>query len=93
MIREVVISVPTPLPVGGRLGIDPVQLDSAIVFDLMTALVQPTVGLLLFVNSNAGKARIKPVIVESLPLLAWSLAVLAILLPLTPPGCWGTQPH
>ena len=69
-LPAMIIFVPTLLPLGAQLGIDPIQFGSVIVLNLMIGLLHPPIGLLLFVVSNVGRIPLKPVIVDSLPFLA-----------------------
>ena len=48
----------------------------------------PPIGLLLFVVSSVGRVPIKAVMIESLPFLAWSLAVLVLAIMFPPITTW-----
>ena len=77
-LPAMIIFVPTLLPLGAQLGIDPIQFGSVIVLNLMIGLLHPPIGLLLFVVPSVGRMPIGPVMRESLPFLAWAIAVLAL---------------
>jgi tripartite ATP-independent transporter DctM subunit len=87
-LPAMIIFVPTLLPLAAQLGIDPIHFGSIIVLNLMIGLLHPPIGLLLFVVSNVGKIPIKPVIVESLPFLAWSIIVLILAIVYPPITTW-----
>ena len=57
-LPAMIIFVPTLLPLGAELGIDPIQFGSVIVLNLMIGLIHPPIGLLLFVVSNVGRVFI-----------------------------------
>jgi len=83
-----IIFVPTLLPLGQSLGIDPIQFGTVIVLNLMIGLMHPPIGLLLFVVSSVGRLRIGAVIRESLPFLAWSFVVLILAIVYPPVTTW-----
>ena len=87
-LPAMVIFVPTLLPLGAELGIDPIQFGSVIVLNLMIGLMHPPIGLLLFVVSNVGKVPLKPIMIESLPFLAWSIVVLILAILYPPITTW-----
>ena len=63
-LPAMIIFVPTLLPLGAQLGIDPIQFGSVIVLNLMIGLMHPPIGLLLFVVSNIGRLPFKPVVMS-----------------------------
>ncbi len=87
-LPAMIIFVPTLLPLGAQLGIDPIQFGAVIVLNLMIGLMHPPIGLLLFVVSSVGKVPMGAVIRESLPFLAWSIAVLALAIIYPPITTW-----
>jgi tripartite ATP-independent transporter DctM subunit len=87
-LPAMIIFVPTLLPLGAQLGIDPIQFGAVIVLNLMIGLMHPPIGLLLFVVSSVGKVPIGPVIRESLPFLAWAVVVLALAIVYPPITTW-----
>jgi tripartite ATP-independent transporter DctM subunit len=87
-LPAMVIFVPTLLPLGRELGIDPIQFGSVIVLNLMIGLLHPPIGLLLFVVSSVGKVPIGKVMRESLPFLAWSIVVLILAIMYPPLTTW-----
>lgn len=87
-LPAMIIFVPTLLPLGAQLGIDPIQFGSVIVLNLMIGLLHPPIGLLLFVVSNVGMVAIKPIIFKSLPFLAWSICVLIMAIVYPPITTW-----
>ena len=87
-LPAMIIFVPTLLPLGAELGIDPIQFGSVIVLNLMIGLIHPPIGLLLFVVSNVGRVSLKLVMIESLPFLAWSLVVLFLAILYPPITTW-----
>jgi tripartite ATP-independent transporter DctM subunit len=87
-LPAMIIFVPTLLPLGQQLGIDPIQFGAVIVLNLMIGLMHPPIGLLLFVVSSVGKVPMGAVIRESLPFLAWSIVVLALAIIYPPITTW-----
>lgn len=77
-LPALVIFVPSLLPVGAALGIDPVHLGLVMVMNLMIGMLTPPIGLLLFVVSGIGSIPLGRVIRAVFPFLLWSLMVLAI---------------
>lgn len=68
----ILILVPVILPAATAFGIEPIQLGSIIIFNLMVGLLTPPVGLVLFVLSS----------VTSIPIGQIARGVLPFLLPL-----------
>jgi TRAP-type transport system large permease protein len=77
-LPAMIIFLPTLIPLGQQLGIDPIQFGAVVVLNLMIGLMHPPIGLLLFVVSSVGKISITPVMWQSLPFLAWALIVLIL---------------
>ncbi len=87
-LPAMIIFVPTLLPIGAELGIDPIQFGCVIVLNLMIGLLHPPIGLLLFVVASVGRIPIVPIMRESLPFLAWSIAVLVLAIIFPPITTW-----
>jgi tripartite ATP-independent transporter DctM subunit len=87
-LPAMIIFVPTLLPLAPQLGIDPIQFGAVIVLNLMIGLLHPPIGLLLFVVANVGKIRLRPIVLESLPFLGWSLLVLMLSIMFPPITTW-----
>ena len=87
-LPAMIIFVPTLLPLGAQLGIDPIQFGSVIVLNLMIGLLHPPIGLLLFVVASVGRIPLAPVMRESLPFLAWSIVVLVLCILFPPITTW-----
>lgn len=68
----VLILVPVIIPIAAQYGIEPIQLGSIIIFNLMVGLLTPPVGLVLFVLSSVTKLSVATI----------SRAVIPFLLPL-----------
>ncbi|WP_162409738.1 TRAP transporter large permease [Acuticoccus sediminis] len=77
-LPALVIFIPSLLPVGAALGIDPVHLGLVMVMNLMIGMLTPPVGLLLFVVAGIGQIPLVKIIRAVLPFLVWSLVVLGI---------------
>ena len=87
-LPAMVIFVPTLLPLGAQLGIDPIQFGVVIVLNLMIGLLHPPIGLLLFIVSSVGRVPIGPVMREALPFLLWSIIVLGLAIVYPPIVTW-----
>ena len=87
-LPAMVIFVPTLLPLGAQLGIDPIQFGVVIVLNLMIGLLHPPIGLLLFIVSSVGRVPIGPVMREALPFLLWSIIVLGLTIVYPPIVTW-----
>ena len=83
-----IIFVPTLLPVAAQLHIDPTHFAIIVVLNLMIGLQTPPVGLLLFVSSAVGREPIGAIIVQIIPFVLWSLAVLALVVIFPPLATW-----
>jgi TRAP-type transport system large permease protein len=77
-LPAMVIFLPSLVPLGAALGVDPVHLGTVMVLNLMIGMLTPPVGLLLFVVAGIGRIPLAGVIRAILPFLAWSLFVLAL---------------
>ena len=87
-LPAMIIFVPTLLPLGAQLGIDPIQFGCVIVLNLMIGLLHPPIGLLLFVVSSVGRIPIAPIMREALPFLAWAIVVLVLAIVFPPITIW-----
>ena len=87
-LPAMVIFVPTLLPLGVQLGIDPIQFGAVIVLNLMIGLLHPPIGLLLFIVSSVGRVPIGAVMRESVPFLLWSMIVLGLAIVYPPITTW-----
>ena len=77
-LPAMVIFLPSLVPVGAALGVDPVHLGTVMVLNLMIGMLTPPVGLLLFVVAGIGRIPLAGIIRAILPFLVWSLFVLAL---------------
>lgn len=77
-LPAMIITLPTLLPIGAHLGIDPIQYAMIVILNLMTGMMTPPVGLLLFVTSAISRTPMGPIIRHSIPFFLWSLFVLAL---------------
>jgi tripartite ATP-independent transporter DctM subunit len=87
-LPAMVITLPALLPIGQALGIDPIQFAMIIILNLMTGMLTPPVGILLFVTSAVGRTPIGPIVREIIPFFCWSLFVLALLCAFPPLTTW-----
>lgn len=78
-LPALVIFVPTLLPIQAQLGIDPIQFATVVVVNLMIGMLHPPVGLLVLITAAIGRCSLWSVAWETLPFLAWSLVVLALM--------------
>jgi TRAP-type C4-dicarboxylate transport system permease large subunit len=77
-LPALVMFVPTLIPIQAQLGIDPIQFATVVILNLMIGMLHPPVGLLILITGAIGRVRLWSVAVETLPFLAWSLIVLAL---------------
>lgn len=87
-LPAMIIFVPTLLPIAEQLHIDPTHFAVIVVLNLMIGLQTPPVGILLFVSSAIGKEPIGAIIVQIIPFVLWSLAVLALIIIFPPLVTW-----
>jgi TRAP-type transport system large permease protein len=78
-LPALVISLAALLPLAGDLGIDPVHLGAVVVVNLMIGLLHASIGPLLFVVCSIDRLPFLPVARKVLPLLAWSIVVLVLI--------------
>ncbi len=77
-IAALLILFPILLKVAVTVGVDPIHFSVIAVLNLIIGLTTPPVGVCLFVASSIGKTSIAKVSKASLPFLAVSLIVLAL---------------
>ncbi len=78
-LPAMIITLPALLPIGAQLGMDPIQYAMILILNLMTGMLTPPVGILLFVTSAVGRTPIGPIVREIIPFFLWSLTVLALI--------------
>lgn len=79
-LPALVLFVPTLLPIQAALGIDPIHFATVVVLNLMIGMLTPPVGILIFVTASIGREPVWEVTKRSLPFLAWSVAVLFLII-------------
>ncbi|MDF2621654.1 MAG: hypothetical protein K0S00_4313 [Xanthobacteraceae bacterium] len=79
-LPAMVIFLPALLPLAGELGLDPIHFGAVVVVNLMIGLLHPPIGLLLFVVCSIDRLPFLSVAREVLPFLAWSIAVLVLMI-------------
>jgi tripartite ATP-independent transporter DctM subunit len=87
-LPAMVIFLPALLPLAGELGIDPIHFGAVVVLNLMIGLLHPPIGLLLFVVCSIDRLPFLSVAREVLPFLAWSIAVLVLVIFFPPLTIW-----
>lgn len=87
-LPAMVITLPALLPIGAALGLDPIQFAMIVILNLMTGMLTPPVGILLFVTSAVGRTPIGPIVREIIPFFCWSLFVLFLLCAFPPLTTW-----
>lgn len=87
-LPAMVIFLPTLLPMADQLHIDPTHFAIIVVLNLMIGLQTPPVGILLFVSSAVGKEPIGAIILQIIPFVLWSLAVLGLIIVFPPLATW-----
>ncbi len=93
-LPAMVIFLPALLPIGAKLGIDPIHFGAVVVINLMIGMLHPPVGLLNFVVASISGVRVTAVAWETLPFLGWALVVLFLIIVFPPLTTWlpGTLP-
>ncbi len=66
-LPAMIITLPALLPIGAQLGLDPIQYAMILILNLMTGMLTPPVGILLFVTSAVGRTPIGPIVREIIP--------------------------
>ena len=87
-LPALIIFVPALIPLGMKLGVDPVHLGLVMVLNLMIGMLMPPAGFLLLVVSAIGKASMGPLIREVLPFLAMAIIVLLMVTFYPPIATW-----
>lgn len=87
-LPALIIFVPALIPLGMKLGVDPVHLGLVMVLNLMIGMLMPPAGFLLLVVSAIGKASMGPLIREVLPFLAMAIIVLLMVTFYPPLATW-----
>jgi tripartite ATP-independent transporter DctM subunit len=87
-LPAMIITLPALLPIGAQLGLDPIQYAMILILNLMTGMLTPPVGILLFVTSAVGRTPIGPIVREVIPFFIWSLIVLALICAFPPLTLW-----
>ncbi|MGE8610976.1 MAG: TRAP transporter large permease [Achromobacter veterisilvae] len=87
-LPAMIITLPALLPIGAQLGLDPIQYAMILILNLMTGMLTPPVGILLFVTSAVGRTPIGPIVREIIPFFVWSLIVLALICAFPPLTLW-----
>jgi len=87
-LPAMIITLPALLPIGAQLGMDPIQYAMILILNLMTGMLTPPVGILLFVTSAVGRTPIGPIVREVIPFFIWSLIVLALICAFPPLTLW-----
>ena len=77
-LPALIIFVPALIPIGQKLGLDPVHFGSVMVLNLMIGMLTPPVGFLLFVVAAIGKLQMAPLVRQVTPFLLIALAVLLL---------------
>lgn len=78
-IAAMIMIAPILAPIAHQYGIDPLHYGMVFVLASVFGMMTPPVGAVLFTVCGVAKAPLEPVIRESLPLLAWILAVLFLI--------------
>ncbi len=87
-LPALIIFVPALIPLGTKLGIDPVHLGLVMVLNLMIGMLTPPVGFLLFVVSAIGNISMGPLIREVFPFIIMALIVLFMVTFYPPIATW-----
>jgi tripartite ATP-independent transporter DctM subunit len=80
----ILIVTPILLPVGVKLGMDPVHFGAMLVFNLAIGLCTPPVGAALFAGCSIGKIKIEKVSTACLPFY-FAMVVTLLLITFVPP--------
>jgi len=87
-LPAMIVFLPTLIPIGADLGVDPVHFGMIVILNLMIGMLTPPVGLLLFVAGAAGKVSVAAIIQRIWPFLLWSLVVLLAVMLLPGLSLW-----
>jgi len=84
----ITILVPLLLPIARQLGVDPVHFGLVMVLNLMIGLLQPPMGMVLFVLARVAKLSVERTTVAILPWLVPLLLSLVVLTYIPSIGLW-----
>ena len=87
-LPAMIVFLPTLLPIAGELGLDPIHFAIVVIVNLMIGLQTPPIGLLLFVSAAIGREPMGAIIVQIIPFVLWSLAVLILIIVFPPIATW-----
>ena len=78
-LPALIIFIPALIPIGSKLGLDPIHFGTVVVINLIFGMLTPPVGFLLFVVSAIGKIPMGPLVRELKPFLIICLIVLVLI--------------
>lgn len=87
-LPALIIFIPALIPLGSKLGIDPIQFGTIMVLNLMIGMLTPPVGFLLFVVAAIGRIPMGPLVREVRPFLWTCLVVLLLVTFVSPLTMW-----
>ena len=87
-LPAMIVFLPTLLPIAGELGLDPIHFAIIVILNLMIGLQTPPIGLLLFVSAAIGREPMGAIILQIIPFVLWSLAVLILIIVFPPLATW-----
>ncbi|WP_319563121.1 TRAP transporter large permease [Marispirochaeta sp.] len=73
-----IIMVPIFAPIAAMIGLDPVHFAMIMVLTFIFGGVTPPVGVILYVASAVGKVKMKPLIMEIMPLIGISFLIIIL---------------
>jgi len=83
-LPALIIFIPALIPLGVKLGLDPIHFGTIMVLNLMIGMLTPPVGFLLFVVAAIGNIPMGPLVREVRPFL-WICLVVLLLVTFFPP--------
>lgn len=78
-LPALIIFIPALIPIGNKLGLDPIHFGTVVVINLIFGMLTPPVGFLLFVVSAIGKIPMGPLVRELKPFLIICLITLVLI--------------
>jgi tripartite ATP-independent transporter DctM subunit len=87
-LPALIIFIPALIPLGNKLGIDPIHFGTVMVLNLMIGMLTPPVGFLLFVVSAIGDIPVGRLVREVVPFLLICLGVLVLVTYFPPVTMW-----
>lgn len=87
-LPALIIFIPALIPLGSKLGIDPIHFGTIMVLNLMIGMLTPPVGFLLFVVAAIGRIPMGPLVREIRPFLLSCLVVLLLVTFVSPLTLW-----